>query len=68
MKNLTVLGLVIVLVGVLLYAGVNGIQRDHSYGPLFIFLAVCTSVGFSLDVRNLVKERIRRSNAKKFGR
>jgi hypothetical protein len=68
MKNFTVLGLVIVLVGVLLYAGMNGIQRDHSYGPFFIFLAVCTAAGLSLDVRKLVKERIRRSNAKKFGR
>jgi hypothetical protein len=68
MKNFTVLGLAIVLVGVLFYAGVNGIMRDHASGPLFIFLAICTGTGLSLDVRRLVKERVRRANAKRFGR
>jgi hypothetical protein len=68
MKNLTTLALAFVLVGVMLYAGVNGILRDHSYGPFFIFLAVCTGMGLTFDVTRLIRERARKSNIRKFGR
>jgi hypothetical protein len=68
MKNFAVLGLAIVLVGVMLFAGVNGVLRDHSYGPFFIFLAACTATGLSLDITKVVKERVRRANARKLGR
>jgi hypothetical protein len=68
MKNFTVLGLAIVLVGVMLYAGINGLLRDHSYGPFLIFLAACTATGLSLDISRVVKERVRRANARKLGR
>jgi hypothetical protein len=68
MKNLTVLGLALILVAVMLYAGVNGIMRDHAYGPFFIFLAACTATGLSLDITRMIKERIRKSNVRKFGR
>ncbi len=68
MKNLTVLVLAIVLVVVLLYAGVNGIMRDHSYGPFFIFLGIAAGAGLTLDLRRFMKERLRRENAKKLGR
>jgi hypothetical protein len=68
MKNLAVLCLALILVAVMLYAGVNGVIRDHAYGPFFIFLAACTATGLSLDVTKMIKERIRRSNIRKFGR
>jgi hypothetical protein len=68
MKNLTVLFLALVLVAVLLYAGVNGVIRNHSYGPFFIFLAACTATGLSFDITRFVKERLRKANIKKFGR
>jgi hypothetical protein len=68
MKNLTVFGLALVLVSIMIFAGVDGIIRGHATGPFFIFLAACTATGLSLDVTRLVKERIRRSNARKFGR
>jgi hypothetical protein len=68
MKNLTVFALALVLVSVMIFAGVDGIIRGHATGPFFIFLAACTATGLSLDVTRLVKERIRRSNARKFGR
>jgi hypothetical protein len=68
MKNFTVLVLAIILVVVLFYAGINGMTRDHAYGPLFIFLGVCAGTGLMIDVRRLVKERVRRENAKRFGR
>lgn len=68
MKNLTVLGLALVLVGVMLFAGVNGILRDHSYGPFFIFLAACTATGLSMDITRHIRERIKKSNLRKLGR
>jgi hypothetical protein len=68
MKNITVLGLAIVLVAVMLYAGINGILHDHSYGPFFIFLAACTATGLSLDITKVVKDRLRRANTRKLGR
>lgn len=68
MKNLTVFGLALLLVGVMIFAGVDGILRGHATGPFFLFLAACTATGLSLDVNRLIKERIRRSNARKFGR
>jgi hypothetical protein len=68
MKNFTVVGLALILVAVMLYAGVNGVMRDHAYGPFFIFLAACTATGLSLDITRLIKERIRKSNVRKFGR
>jgi hypothetical protein len=68
MKNFTLLFLVLVLVVVLAYAGVNGITRDHATGPLFIFLAICTATGLTIDLNRFVKERVRRNNIKKFGR
>lgn len=68
MKNLTTLFLAFVMVAVMFYAGVNGIIRDHSYGPLFIFLAICTATGLTFDVTRVIKERIRKANIRKFGR
>jgi hypothetical protein len=68
MKNLTTLILAFALVGVMLYAGVNGILRNHSYGPFFIFLAACTATGLAFDVTRMVKEHIRKANIRKFGR
>lgn len=68
MKNVTVFILASILVGVLFIAGVNGILRGHASGPLFIFLGVCSAIGLAIDVNKLIRERVRQSNAKKFGR
>ena len=68
MKNAIVLILAIIAVGVMVYAGVNGISRDHATGPFFIFLAACCATGLSMDVTRVVKEKIRRNNVRKFGR
>jgi hypothetical protein len=68
MKNITTLILAYVLVGVMLFAGVNGLLHDHSYGPLFVFLAVCTATGLVFDTTRFVKERIRKANTRRFGR
>lgn len=68
MKNFSVLLLAMVLIGVMLFAGVNGVMRGHATGPFFIFLAVCTATGLSIDLHRFVKEKIRQSNSRKFGR
>lgn len=72
MKNYSVMILAIILVAVLAYAGIDGLLKDHATGPLFIFLAVCTATGLSIDinrvVRERVRERVRKNNIKKFGR
>jgi hypothetical protein len=68
MKSLLVFFLAVVAVALMVYAGVNGILRDHASGPLFIFLAACCATGLSMDITTTVKQRIRRNNVKKFGR
>lgn len=68
MKNIIVFVLAVVLIGVLVYAGINGISRGHSTGPFFIFLALCASTGLAIDAQKLWKERTRQANARKFGR
>jgi hypothetical protein len=68
MKNLTTLALAFILVGVMLYAGVNGILREHSYGTFFVFLAICTATGLAFDVTRLVRKHIQKTNIRKFGR
>ena len=65
MKKFTVLALALLAVAVMLFAGVNGILREHSYGPFFLFIAVCTAAGLSLDITRIIKDRIRRSNLRK---
>lgn len=68
MKNITVLVLAIVAVGVMAYAGIHGISRDHATGPFFIFLAACCATGLSMDLTRVVKEKIRNNRIRKFGR
>ncbi len=67
-KNIIVLVLSIIAIGVMILAGVNGIMRDHATGPFFIFLAACCATGLSMDLRRVVKERIRNNKVRKFGR
>jgi hypothetical protein len=68
MKNLTTLILAFVLVAVMLFAGVNGMMRGHSYGSFFVFLSLCTATGLAFDTTRFVKERIRKTNIRRFGR
>lgn len=67
MKNLTLLALAFLMVIVLLFAGVNGLLNDYSYGPFLTFVGGCTAIGLSIDVVNHVKLRIRKSNIRKLG-
>jgi hypothetical protein len=68
MKNLTVLFLAIIAVCVMLYAGIQAIVNNYSYGPFMTFIGLCTAVGLSIDLFNHIQLRIRKSNVRKLGR
>ena len=68
MKNILVLGLALLAVIVILYAGLNGLTKNHSYGFFFTFIGGITTVGLVLDVLTQVKEHVRKSNVRKLGR
>lgn len=67
-KNFLLLSLALLVVIALLYAGLNGITKDHSYGFFFTFVGGLTTIGLGLDVVNELRERVRKSNLRKLGR
>jgi hypothetical protein len=68
MKHFLLLALALVGVIILLYAGLNGLTKDHSYGFFFIFIGSLTTIGLGIDVTNHLKIRIRKNNVRKLGR
>jgi len=68
MKNILLLGLALLAVTIMLYAGVNGVLNDHSYGLFFTFIGGVTTVGLGMDVVNHLKIRIRKDTLRKLGR
>jgi Trk-type K+ transport system membrane component len=68
MKNFLVLTLALLALIVLLYAGLNGLMKNHSYGFFFTFIGAITTVGLGLDVVNHLKIHIRKNNVRKLGR
>lgn len=67
-KNILVLMLAIIAIGLMVYAGITGIARNHDTGPFFLFLAACSATGLSIDLNRFIKEKIRQNKIKKFGR
>ena len=67
MKNSLLLGLALLAVIVVLYAGLNGLTKDHSYGFFFTFIGGMTTIGLGIDVVNHLKLRIRKANVRKLG-
>src|SRR5829696_7641603 len=68
MKNLTVLCLAVITVMLMLYAGLDGLSKNYSYGPFITFIGVCTAVGVAIDVVKHIQIWIRKSNVRKLGR
>lgn len=68
MKNILSLGLALLAVTVMLYAGVNGVVNEHSYGFFFIFIGGITTIGLGMDVVNHLKIRIKKGAVRKLGR
>lgn len=67
-KNLLMLGLAFLAVTALLYAGLNGMTNDHSYGFFFTFIGAITTIGLALDVVNHLKVYLRKASVRKLGR
>ncbi len=68
MKNFLLLGLALAGVIVLLYAGLNGLTNNHSYGTVFTFIGGITTIGLGMDVVNQLKIWQRKNNVRKLGR
>ncbi len=68
MKNFLVLVLALAAVIAILYAGLNGLTKDHSYGAIFTFVGAITTIGLGMDVVKHLKIEIRKSNVRKLGR
>lgn len=68
MKNFLLLGLALLAVTVLLYAGLNGLTKDHTYGFFFTFIGGITTIGLGIDVVNQLKIHVRKNNTRKLGR
>ena len=64
MKNFVLLTLALIAVIVLLYAGLNGLMKNHSYGFFFVFIGSLTTIGLGLDVVNHLKVHVRKSNVR----
>lgn len=67
-KNLLLLSLALLAVVVLLYVGLNGLTRDHSYGIFFTFTGAVTTIGLGLDVVNHLRIYERKAAVRKLGR
>jgi len=68
MKSYVVFSLALVSVIVMLYTGLNGLDKDHSYGFFFTFIGGATTVGLGMDVVNHLKLQVRKHNIRKLGR
>ena len=52
MKNFTVFGLALTCILAVLYLGANGLSSNYSWGPFFIFIGACSTIGFTIDLFN----------------
>jgi hypothetical protein len=68
MKNILLLCLALVAVIAILYAGLNGLMKNHSYGFMFTFVGAVTTIGLGIDVVNHLKNHIRKATVRKLGR
>jgi hypothetical protein len=59
MKQIT---LAIVAIIFMIYLGFDGMQNQSASGPFFMFIGICTAIGFTLDLINIVRQRLRKSN------
>lgn len=67
MKNFVLFGLAILAVMTLLYAGLQGLMKNHTYGSFFLFTGAITTIGLGIDVVSHLKIKIRKNNIRKLG-
>lgn len=68
MRNLLLLGLALLAVIAVLYAGLNGLMKNHTYGVFFTFVGGLTTIGLGMDVVNQLKIQVRKKEVRKLGR
>lgn len=68
MKKFLLLSLALLAVIIILYASLNGIMKDHSYGSIFTFIGGLTTIGLGIDVVNHLRIHERKGNVRKLGR
>lgn len=64
MKQFILAALAVILMIIL---GIEGMKSQLAMGPFFVFVGGCTSIGLTLDIIHVVRQRIRKSNLRKFG-
>ncbi|HEX6225854.1 MAG TPA: hypothetical protein VFZ52_15655 [Chryseolinea sp.] len=52
MKNLKVFALALACIVAVLFIGANGLSANYSWGPFFIFIGACSTIGFTIDLFN----------------
>jgi hypothetical protein len=54
-------------ISILVYLGYDGMQNQTASGPFFMFIGICTMIGFTLDLVNIARQWVRKSNLRKLG-
>ena len=67
-KHFLLLGLALLLVIGMLYAGLHALTKDHSIGFCFTFIGGLTTIGLGVDVVNHLKIHVRKNSVRKLGR
>jgi hypothetical protein len=51
----------------MIYLGYYGMENQSAMGPFFMFIGICTAIGLTLDVANMIRQYVRKSNLRKLG-
>jgi hypothetical protein len=68
MKKIATLGLAILSVSLMIYAGIVGLLNNYSIGPFFTFVGFCTAIGLSIDVTIHIKRWLQKNKLRKLVR
>ena len=52
MKNLSVFGLALFGIIAVLYLGASALSGNTPWGPFFLFIGACTTIGLTIDIFN----------------
>lgn len=61
------ISLAIAAIAFMIYLGYVGMSNQSASGPFFMFIGICTSIGLTLDLTNMVRQWVRKSNLRKLG-
>jgi hypothetical protein len=65
--NMKQISLAIAAIIFMIYLGYDGMSNQSASGPFFMFIGICTSIGLTLDIVNMIRQWIRKSNLRKLG-